>query len=167
MTLPTLFAVLVLASSLGYDAPEGWQPKAASSSMRLAQWELPGDQGPAEAVIFYFGEGGGGGVEANLERWFGQFEQPDGSSTREQATVTERSVNGLELTVADMSGTYVAPVRPGARQRNDLADYRMIAAVVEGGSGPWYLRVLGPEATVDRWEESVETFFSSLRLETE
>lgn len=162
----TYLIVLALASSLGYDAPDGWQPQPTSSSMRLAQWQLPGEEGPAEAVVFYFGEGGGGGVEANLERWFGQFEQPDGSSTRDRATVTERTANGLELTIADVSGTFVAPVRPGASQRNNRPDHRMIAAVVEGGSGPWYIRVLGPEATVERWEESVDAFFSSLRLES-
>ena len=94
--------------------------------MRVAVWELTGDDAPAEVVIFYFGEGSGGGVEANLARWFGQFEQPDGSSTRDRAIITERTVNGLELTVADMRGTFVAPVRLGAPQRNNRPGYRMI-----------------------------------------
>ncbi len=161
----TLLAVVLVASGLGYEAPAEWVPKPSPSSMRVAQWELLGDDAPAEVVIFYFGEGGGGGVDANLDRWFGQFEQPDGSSTREKATITERSVNGLELTIVDMRGTFVAPVRPGAPQRNHRPGQRMIAAVVEGGTGPWYIRVLGPVATVTKWEASVEAFLSSLRLE--
>ena len=168
----TLLAVVLVASilgilgGLGYDAPAEWTSKPSSSSMRVAQWELLGDDAPAEVVIFYFGEGGGGGVDANLDRWFGQFEQPDGSSTREKATITELSVNGLELTIADMRGTFVAPVRPGVRERSHRPGHRMIAAVVEGGSGPWYIRVLGSEATITKWEASVDAFLSSLRLET-
>ncbi len=165
----TLLAVVLMASilgGLGYDAPADWTSKPSPSSMRVAQWELLGDDVPAEVVIFYFGEGGGGGVDANLDRWFGQFEQPDGSTTREKATITERSVNGLELTIVDMRGTFVAPVRPGAPQRNNRPGHRMIAAVVEGGTGPWYIRVLGPVATVTKWEASVEAFLSSLRLES-
>ena len=168
----TLLAVVLVASipgilgGLGYDAPAEWTSKPSPSSMRVAQWELSGDDAPAEVVIFYFGEGGGGGVDANLDRWFGQFEQPDGSSTREKATITERSVNGLELTIVDMRGTFVAPVRPGAPQRNHRLGHRMIAAVVEGGTGPWYVRVLGPEATVTKWKASVDAFLASLRLET-
>ena len=165
----TLLAVVLVASTLGglgYDAPAEWTSTPSSSSMRVAQWELLGDDASAEVVIFYFGEGGGGGVDANLDRWFGQFEQPDGSSTRDQATITERSVNGLELTIADMRGTFVAPVRPGVRERSHRPGHRMIAAVVEGGSGPWYIRVLGPEATITKWKASVDAFLSSLRLET-
>ena len=96
----SLIAAVLIASGLGFDAPAEWVSKPSSSSMRVAVWELTGDDAPAEVVIFYFGEGSGGGVEANLARWFGQFEQPDGSSTRDRATITERTVNGLELTVA-------------------------------------------------------------------
>lgn len=162
----TLLAVALVAAGLAYDVPGEWTSKPSSSSMRAAVWELAGDGAPAEVVIFYFGEGGGGGVEANLDRWFGQFEQPDGSSTRDKATTTKRTVNGLELTIADIRGTYVAPVRPGAQQRNNNAGHRMIAAVVEGGAGPWYIRVIGPEATVTKWETSVDAFFASLRLES-
>ena len=161
----SLIAAVLIASGLAFDAPAEWVSKPLSSSMRVAVWELTGDDAPAEVVIFYFGEGSGGGVEANLARWFGQFEQPDGSSTRDRAIITERTVNGLELTVVDMRGTFVAPVRPGAPQRNNRPGYRMIGAVAEGGTGPWYIRVLGPEATMAKWEASVEDFLSSLRLE--
>ena len=161
----TLLAAFLVAAGLAYDAPADWAAKPSSSSMRAAVWELAGGDAPAEVVIFYFGEGGGGGAEANLDRWLGQFEQPDGSATRDKAKITERTVNGLELTIADIRGTFVAPVRPGAPQRNNSAGHRMIAAVVEGGTGPWYIRVLGSEATMAKWETSVEDFLSSLRLE--
>ena len=163
-----LYSSLLVAflSGLIYEAPTGWTPVESSSRMRVAQWELPsaggdGDTGSAEAVIFFFGEGGGGGVDANLDRWFGQFEQPDGSSTRDGATVTRRETNGLKLTIADMRGIYVAPVRPGSTQRNNRPNHRMVAAVVEGDGGPWYVRVLGPEDAVARWESSIDAFLSS------
>lgn len=41
----------------------------------------------------------------------------------------------------------------------------MLGIVAEGGSGPWYIRVLGPETAVEKWEASVEEFLSSLRVE--
>ena len=163
------FAAVLLAPGLGYDVPDGWETAQPSSRMRLAQWTLPGDgDEAAEVVIFFFGPGQGGGVEANLARWFSQFEQPDGSSTKDQASVTKREVNTLRLTIADMRGTYIASVRPGATERHHRPEHRMIAAVIEddgdddGDGGPWYLRVLGPEATVAKWETSVEAFLSSL-----
>ena len=112
------FAAVLLAPGLDYDVPDGWETVQTSSRMRLAQWALPGDgDEAAEVVIFFFGPGQGGGVEANLARWFSQFEQPDGSSTKDQASVTKREVNTLRLTIADMRGTYIASVRPSGRDR--------------------------------------------------
>lgn len=41
----------------------------------------------------------------------------------------------------------------------------MIVAVAECGTGPWYIRPLGPEETMAKWDASVEAFLDSLRLE--
>ena len=136
--------------------------------MRLAQWTLePGSKGSqsAEVAIFYFGPGEGGSAEANLQRWYGQFEQPDGTATRDRAEVRRFQVNGLAITRADMEGTYVAEVRPGAPEKHHQPEYRMIAAVVEGPNGPWFIRLLGPEETVRRWEADFDRFLHSVRVE--
>jgi len=44
-------------------------------------------------------------------------------------------------------------------------DYRMIAAIVEGPSGPWFIRFLGPAREVSAGESSFDAFSSGLRLE--
>jgi len=155
-------ALAMAAASIAYDVPEGWKSATPSSSMRFAEWELPAEgSASAEVVIFFFGEGQGGGVDANLARWYSQIEQPDGSSTKDKAKLHKRMVSDFEVTMVDMTGTYVASVRPGASERQNRPDHRMIAAVVEGDGGPWYLRVLGPEATVTKWEPSLIAFVSS------
>ena len=145
----TLLAVVLVASilgGLGYDAPAEWTSKPSSSSMRVAQWELLGDDASAEVVIFYFGEGGGGGVDANLDRWLGQFEQPDGSSTREKATITERSVNGLELTIVDMRGTFVR----SCEARGARAQPPSRTSYDRGGRRRWLGTVVHPRARPSR-----------------
>ncbi len=158
-----LFLTLVF-TALVYEAPNGWEVVSTSSSMRLAQWRLedatPGQD--AEVVLFFFGESSGGSVEANLTRWYGQFEQPDGSPTEKSAKVDRFDVGPLRVTRADIGGTYVAQVRPGASERHRKPEHRMIAAVIEGEGGPWFLRLLGPKPTVDQWEESFDTFLRSL-----
>ncbi|HSF14537.1 MAG TPA: hypothetical protein VLK65_03185 [Vicinamibacteria bacterium] len=159
--LSSIILSFLVSSPLVYDAPKEWTPSPSTSSMRLAQWKMGTS---SEVVIFYFGPGQGGGVEANLERWYGQFVQPDGSATREHAQVRKMKVGNLDVTRADVSGTYVAPVRPGASDRHDEKDYRMIAAVVEGPSGPWFIRLLGPQAEVSAAEASFDAFLTSLRI---
>lgn len=164
MNLASLAVLLGLAASsrLAYDVPKDWSAVQTTSSMRLVQWSY-GQK--SEVVVFYFGEGQGGSVEANLDRWYGQFEQPDGGSTRERAKVTKSRSGALTVTRADVQGTYAAPVRPGAAERHNEPDYRMIAAVVEGPSGPWFIRFLGPAKEVAAGETSFDAFLSGLRLE--
>jgi hypothetical protein len=158
----SLLFALNSASRLGYDAPADWKAVEAGSSMRLAQWSYGA---ASEVVIFYFGAGQGGSVEANLDRWYGQFQQPDGGSTRERAKVTKSKAGELSITRVDVGGTYNAPVRPGAAERHNEPDYRMLAAVVEGLSGPWFIRFLGPAKEVEAGSGSFDAFLRSLRLE--
>ena len=83
-----------------WTAPAGWVTESPSSNFRKAQYRLPRvDQDPEDAscIVFHF-QGGGGGVEANLQRWYGQFTQPDGRPSNEVATVKRSSVNGLRQT---------------------------------------------------------------------
>ena len=153
---------LVVLVGLAYDVPRDWRVVETSSAMRLAQWSYGAR---SEIVVFYFGEGQGGSIEANVERWYGQFQQPDGGSTRERAKVTKSKAGELSITRVDVEGTYAAPIRPDAAERHNEPGYRMIAAVVEGPSGPWFIRFLGPAKEVSAGETSFEAFLSGLRLE--
>jgi hypothetical protein len=160
------FLVSAAVAGLQLEAPSDWDKVAPSSGMRAAEWTLAavaGDPEEARVIVFYFGKGGGGGGEANLERWYGQFKKPDGSPARGQAVVRKVDAGRLTITRADIAGTYVAEVRPGAGERHHKPDFRMIAAIVEGGEGPWYIRLLGPKATVAKWEKSFDGFLDSLR----
>lgn len=138
-------------AGLRYSVPQSWERVPASSDMRAAQYRIPGASAAAdddaEVVLFYFGQGQGGTTEANLERWYGQFTQPDGKPSRDAARMTKRTVNGLQVTAVNLSGTYTAQMRPGegAKPRPDT---RMLAAAIEGAHGPWFFRIVGPEATV-------------------
>jgi hypothetical protein len=46
--------------ALTWTLPSGWTEEAPSSSMRRAQYRIPGPGGPAECAVFYFGPGQGG-----------------------------------------------------------------------------------------------------------
>lgn len=138
-------------AGLRYTVPLSWQRVPAPSDMRAAQYRIDGAStdaaDDAEVVLFFFGPGQGGTTEANLERWYGQFAQPDGKPSKDAAVVTVRTVNGLKVTAVDLSGTYTAQMRPG-EGGGPKPDTRMLAAAIEGPGGPWFLRIVGPAATV-------------------
>jgi len=85
-----MFALPALAQApatfLDYKTtvPAGWVTRAPSSPMRLAEYTIPSVNG--EVVVYFFGEGQGGTVAANLARWKGQFSTPDGSPVPEAVT---------------------------------------------------------------------------------
>ena len=156
----------VSLASLIFSAPAGWKPVATSSSMRVAQFALPraaGDPADAELVVYYFG-GSGGTVEANIERWVGQMRQPDGKPSSAVAKRASRTINGLEATLVDVSGTYVAEMTPGAKERHNSPNFRLRAAVIETSNGPYFIKLTGPAKTIAASEKAFEAFLASLKF---
>lgn len=154
-------------SALEFVEPAGWVKKPPASPMRLAEFALPRADGDAEDAalgIFYFG-GGGGNVQANLERWIGQMSQPDGRASKDVAKTSRLAANGLAITLVDVPGTYVAETSPGSSERFNKPGFRLRAAVVEGKGGPYFVKLTGPAMTVAKWDESYITFLKALRAE--
>lgn len=155
-------------ASVTYSVPDGWVKEAPASRMRKDQFRLPraeGDPEDAELVVFYFGPGQGGSVEANFERWIGQFSTAEGGSAKENATTTQREVNGRTVSILDVSGTYTAGgMGPMAPPGQPKPDYRALAAIIDTPSGPWFFKLTGPQRTVEKWEESFYQFVDSLQV---
>ena len=154
------------AAGLTYTAPAGWKPVATSSAMRVAQYVVlraAGDPADAELVVYYFG-GSGGTVEANIERWVGQMQQPDGRPSSAVTKRQSRSVNGMKVTLIDVPGTYVAEVTPGAAERHNSPNFHLRAAVIETSNGPYFIKLTGPAKTVAAAEKSFEAFLTSVKF---
>jgi hypothetical protein len=167
--LPALlgFVISLPVPTLKYDAPKDWISKTPSSSMRVAEFTLPkadGDTEDATLTIYFFGAGQGGNVQANIDRWIGQMAQPDGSSSAAVAKTSKMTANGLNITLVDVSGTYIAEVTPGSAERVNKPGFRQRAAVVETSEGPYFVKFVGPAKTVARWDESFMTFLKSVKI---
>ncbi|MCO5170720.1 MAG: hypothetical protein M9894_30690 [Planctomycetes bacterium] len=146
-------------------ADAGWVEAPVTNRMRAAQYRPPraaGDDEDAELVVFHFG-GGGGSVEDNLARWISQFRQPDGGSSREAAKLERREVGGLAAHLIDLAGTYVAETRPGAGERVNKPGWRLLGAIVETPSGPFFVKLVGPSATVEAARPAFTRFVESFR----
>jgi hypothetical protein len=162
-----LAGCVAFAAGLTFAKPDGWQKVATTSSMRTAQFALPraeGDGEDGELVVYYFG-GGGGSVDANIERWVGQIEQPGGASSAGAAKKETRQINGLTVSLVDVSGTYTAEMAPGSAARHNKPGYRLRAAVIVTPQGPYFIKLTGPQKTIARWDKEFERFVASLRYE--
>jgi len=159
-------SALASGAGLEFETPSTWIKETPSSSMRLAQYRLPHlpeDSEDAELVVFYFG-GQGGTVQANVERWIGQFSDPNGSPITDAVKVSERDTDGIHLTIVDVSGTYHQAQGPMMAATTDKPNYRMLAAVAEGPTGPTFFKLTGPQGTVDHFEDSFQRMLDTVQI---
>lgn len=138
-----------------FTLPSDWISEQPSSSMRLAQARIPGATGEGQLTVFYFGAGGGGGLESNLSRWIGQVEVAPGNQPHRETFDS----GDFRITWIEVQGT-IKPSTMGTGPSEPQADSRMLAAVVEGPQGPWYFKATGPSATL---EAQREAFLGMLR----
>ena len=144
------------------SVPKEWEKGQPSGMMRMAQWVIPGPGGDAELVVYRF-KGGAGGVQANMDRWKGQFTPPEGKTPDDIAKVGEKTVGALTLHTLDATGHYTAAMTPGAAEKHDNPDYRMLAVIVEGSGDPLFFKATGPAKTLDVWAEPWGTMLDSIK----
>lgn len=159
-----LFVSCLLAETvagLKWTPPEGWKNEG-TRPMRAATYVVPAAQGNAErseCVVYFFGAGQGGSVEANIERWKGQF--TSGGKPAE-AKVLKRTVHGLPVTTIETSGEYSGMGGPMATEKTVKAGYRLLGAIVVGPGGNVFIKFTGPLKTVDgnrrEFEQMLESF---------
>jgi hypothetical protein len=70
--------------------------------MRAATYIVPpakGDTDGGECAVF---TNIGGGVQANIDRWIGQFDQADAAKAKQK----KETINGFPVTLVDLTGTF-------------------------------------------------------------
>ena len=146
------------SGGLRLRAPEAWISEQVTSNMRVSQYRLPhadGDTEDASLVVYYFGQGQGGSVDANLERWAGQMGQTMEKSQKQSVTV-----NGLSVTLLDVTGHYSADMAPGSAEKVK-PNSRLRAAVIETPNGPYFIKLVGSVKTIGRWEQEFSSYVKS------
>ena len=151
-------AVDVKIGELELKLPKSWKQSDATLPMRLATFEVPageGDKDNGEFVISSF-PGGGGGVDANISRWVGQF-----SAEGRKAVVRQGKAGESDYFVANISGTYMKPDGPPIlRKTKETPGQRMVGVILNTkDSGVYFLKLTGPDATVAAQLDAVRASF--------
>jgi hypothetical protein len=137
--------------------PNGWTSRAPSSSSRLAEYTA---NGGVEVVVYFFGKGTGGNVQANLTRWKGQFSTPDGSAVPE--TITRDSAGVFPITFAEYQGTYRRGIGAGSADSVKTGQ-ALLAAIAETPRGTLFVQMFGPSAAVVGQRDAFMKFVRGLK----
>ena len=143
------------SAGLTFAIPAAWPSSAPTSNMRIAQAQIPGPGGDGSLAVFYFGPGGGGDLESNLERWIGQMGVAPGTQPARERFAS----NGLTVTWIDVQGSLL-PSTMGTGPATEQPGSRLYGAVVEGPGGPWFFKATGPDATM---QAALADFLAMLR----
>jgi hypothetical protein len=145
-------------SGFTFKRPEKWERVETTSSMRKAQFKVndADKKNSAEVVFFHFGPGDGGGVQANVDRWFSQFEGP-----REKigAKSEETKIGKHKVTFVRAEGTYLSGMPGGARTPQPGSALR--GALIESDEGAVFVKMTGPAALVKSAEEDFRKMIES------
>ena len=135
--------------SLHTPRPATWIWKPPSSTLRIANYTLPGVEGSeaAELSVIQFAPGEGGDIQSNINRWKLQFRSTAGGPVRPRVSTT--TVAQLPTTITEINGEYMGM---GAAWHH--YNYTMLTAMLECEDGNIFLRLLGPAKTIDAHRDS-------------
>jgi hypothetical protein len=147
---------------LTWTTPSGWTAETPASTMRRAQYRIPGAAGPGECAVFYFGPGEGGDAQANAKRWAAQFRRPDGSPIGDAFKTREIKVGDIPVLMVEVTGTYVGGMG-GTPSGPERANQMLLGAVAKGPDANWFFRATGPKATMEAQRQAFEGMIRSLK----
>jgi len=124
--------------------------------MRNATYLVParGDRA-AECAVFFFGEGAGGSVDDNVDRWVAQFVGTPNPARRRM------TVQGLDVTRVEIEGTYLDP-GTDMRSQGQLKEWMVLGAIAAGPRGPVFFKLTGPARDVRQASADFDGMLSSL-----
>lgn len=143
-----------------------WKDLGAKD-MKLASYSygpLASDKDPANLNVYFFGQGQGGSIEANVERWIKQMSMPDDSDPSRAAIQYTKDVNGLKAHVLTLFGTFNEPVGgPMSQVTTPKENYRLIGVIVEAPEGNVFFKLTGPDYTAKIMVEAFITMVNQIQ----
>ena len=137
-----------------FTVPADWQEQPPKSQFVLGEFSLTGEGGPARLTL----SSAGGGLEANIERWQGQFSRGPNDPEPRQSEIT---FDGQKGTLVELSGTYTDMLSAGNPGKN----WRMLGVAIPLGPTNFFVKLTGPQATVTAQKDAFVKFVESAKAE--
>ena len=155
---PTDDASIARCAGMEFDKPALWGWITPTMRFRTLQYTVPGTDGePAADLIFsVFASGDGGPVDANIDRWAGQFRPAEGMPPSERRATIE--VDGMTVKMIELEGSYAGMGAAAPRP-----EWAQLGAIMQAPGRNIYIRLLGPQKTVMANKDAYEALIRSAR----
>lgn len=149
---------------LTFKPSQGWEPIEPRNQMIQEAYLLPRqDDGSDDAVleVTFFPGMKDIPFSDQVERWESQFILPEGQPGRISKKQTAVPGGNHPIQLLDIRGTYQEQTMMGQARGEPNENYRMLAAQIDGPTGPSFVKVIGPDDTVTHWEDVFTSFIKS------
>ena len=150
--------------ALKMTVPASWKVMQPRSRIIEHEFQAPKEGDVVSRITVM---AAGGSIDSNVERWFGQFSQPDGKATKDVAKVEKKKVGDYEVTIVDISGTMSesmggGPFAPGKTVKRE--GYRMLGAIIDTkDKGLQFIKLTGAEELVEQQKKDFDAFIESVK----
>jgi hypothetical protein len=147
-------------AELAWDAPSGWESVPNPNAMRKATYKVKRAEGDPEDAELSVSQAGGS-VDANIQRWVGQFAKKSDDSPKR----AETTVNDIKVTQVEVHGTFAGSGMPGMPAGEPKPSYALLGAIAETPTGGlWFFKLTGPDKTVTAAKADFDKLVNSLRM---
>jgi hypothetical protein len=134
-------------------APAEWKQVKPKFDIINYEFNYPADAKAGEAPVRVTVSGATGGVEANMDRWFTQFTQPDGKSTKDVSKVESFEASGLKVTFVTIPGTF-AEMSFGGKPPAKKEKFMMLGGIIETKqNGLLFVKLTGPADDAEKLKD--------------
>lgn len=143
----------------GFRAPKpaSWVWTKPSMQFRTLQYTVAGEGDStksAELIVSVFVAGDGGPLDANIERWRGQFRK---NNEPVEAKRSSKEVGPLKVELVELEGDFMAMGAPAPKK-----DSLQLAAIVQAEGRNVFFRLVGPKETVEANRAAFEKMIDGL-----
>lgn len=147
------------------EAPKQWKSvKPRFPNMVQYEFNAPADAKEGEAPVRITVMASGGGLQGNLDRWFGQFSQPDGKATKDIAQIDKLEVKGPTVHLVKITGTYAGGMMPGGRPVQPKPNHQLISGIIETEKdGTFFITAIGPIEECEKLADGFQEMLKNLK----
>lgn len=139
-----------------FKVPAGWEQVPLSPGQQgfvTASFKIPQAGNDIKLTLSSVG----GGIDANLKRWVGQFQLPPGEKPQQKSI----RVDNTDAIWLDLRGTFDSGPALNAKAESGM---RMIGVAIPRNPRDFYLKLTGPREQLLNAEKEFQDFVNSARF---
>ncbi len=150
----------VADGKLNFVAPGTWKSIKPKFDFYHAEFQIPKVDGDEQNGRITFSQVGGS-IDANLDRWIGQFK----ADSEDGIKKASKTIGGKKVQLLNLTGTFADGGGRAFGPKTERENYKLIGAAIEiEGGGNVYIKAYGPAKTMEANKKHIEKLIANMKV---